>query len=344
MSTLPKQYLRVAAALGGAALLLSSCMFPEDVQKDERSTVTSTTTAESSTPDQGVSADLPQAILDAVADVEADTGSRVSLAISSGVEQEPKFAGNLAPRQEAWSTIKVPLSIAALRQDPSLEPTMVLAITQSDNDAAMQMWDALGGGEQAAAAVEEVLAEAGVEVDVPAEKTRAQFSPFGQALFSTGQQASFAAALPTLDGAAPVLEAMGEVVAGQDYGLGTFEGARFKGGWGPDTSGAYLVRQFGLVGDTAIAIATKPADGTYESGQVVLTKIAQAIEPHLDSLDAPAGAAASSSTDPSSNNEKSETPTRQSGQEQPEPQPVQSPTPGQGQQRGPEGFSTIPAV
>ncbi|AZA10069.1 hypothetical protein [Corynebacterium pseudopelargi] len=341
MSTLPKQYLRLPAALGGAALLLSGCMFPEDVQQDERSTVTSTTTAESSTPDPGVSADLPQAILDAVSDVEADTGSRVSLAISSGVDQQPQFAGSLAPKQEAWSTIKVPLSIAALRQDPSLEPTMYLAITQSDNGAATQMWEALGGGEQAAAAVEAVLAEAGVEVDVPAEKTRAQFSAFGQTMFSTGQQASFAAALPTLDGAAPVLEAMGEVVAGQDYGLGTFEGARYKGGWGPDTSGAYLVRQFGLVGDTAIAIATKPADGTYESGQVVLTKIAQAIKPHLDSLgsaDAQAQTAGASTGESSKPATSSKTPQPQ------EEAPAELRTPRQEQPRGPEGFSTIPAV
>ncbi|AZA12170.1 serine hydrolase [Corynebacterium gerontici] len=336
MSTSPK---RILGGLGIAALSLSalaSCVLPEP-QSSDPSTVTSTVTS-SSIPSEGVSADLPNEIREAIAQVEEATGSRISLAIASGAETEPKFAGSLAPTQPAWSTIKVPLSIAALRQDSSLQAVMAQAITQSDNSAAEQLWESLGGGEAAAKAVEAVLAEAGTPADVPATKFRPQFSPYGQTEWSTGQEATFGAQLAALPGAEPVLEQMGNVVEGQAYGLGTLRGARFKGGWGPDTNGAYLVRQFGVlpsVGNMGIAIAVIPADGTYETGQTVLNKAVAAIEPFLPLLsDAKASEHATSSSQ-----QAPELP-EQPQQTTPEPTSVpQKPNGG-----APEGFSSIPAV
>ena len=98
-------------------------------------------------------------------------------------------------------------------------------------------------------------------------------------------QAAFGANLTCLDGTKPVVEAMGEIVDYQSYGLGEIDGARFKGGWGPDASGTYLVRQFGTIavdgGEVGVAIAARPADGTYESGQAMLTEIAGAVLRHM---------------------------------------------------------------
>ena len=78
---------------------------------------------------------------------------------------------------------------------------------------------------------------------------------------------------------------MGNVA--QNYGLGTIPGARFKGGWGPSISGAYEVRQLGLVPDAngriiPVAIAVSAADGTYESAQVMLTQLVVELGPALD--------------------------------------------------------------
>ena len=39
-----------------------------------------------------------------------------------------------------------------------------------------------------------------------------------------------------------------------------------KGGWGPDPDGRHLVRQMGIAGPLAVALAAIPADGSFESG------------------------------------------------------------------------------
>src|SRR3954454_19719989 len=44
----------------------------------------------------------------------------------------------------AWSTIKVPLAIAALRADTETESLVVKAIVDSDNQASEALWSKLG--------------------------------------------------------------------------------------------------------------------------------------------------------------------------------------------------------
>ena len=63
----------------------------------------------------------------------------------------------------AWSTIKVPLAIAGLRETdpPEVTEAMRAAITQSDNDAAESIWASLGDPATAATKSRAVLAEAG---------------------------------------------------------------------------------------------------------------------------------------------------------------------------------------
>lgn len=183
-------------------------------------------------------------------------------------------AGFTAPAP-AWSTSKVPLAVAALRANPGLADTAAAAITVSDNDAAQALWDSLGGGEAAAGAVQQIIAEAGEAIAVPAQVTRPGFTVFGQTQWSVDSQARFAAALPSLAGAAPVLELMGEVSPEQSYGLGTLPGCAFKGGWGPDESGMYLARQMGVLADgSGVALIAIPADGSYTTAQQMLTAMA----------------------------------------------------------------------
>ena len=234
---------------------------------------------------------VAQQLEEIAARVEAATGAQVSLALAdaSGVAQ----AGSLGGPLPAWSTIKVPLSVAALRADSSVLPQVQQAITVSDNASAESLWASLGSGETAASAVQTVLAEGGdTSTVVNPTVTRPGFSAFGQTMWPTASQAAFARSLPALSGGESVFAAMGNIAAGQDYGLGQIPGASFKGGWGPNEAGSYLVRQFGLVGDTGVVIATIPADGTYTSGQAVLSQLATEIQAVLAGEDPSADSAA----------------------------------------------------
>ncbi|SES01397.1 putative secreted protein [Corynebacterium cystitidis] len=74
---------------------------------------------------------------------------------------------------------------------------------------------------------------------------------------------------------------MGQIVPDQGYGIGQLPGACFKGGWGPDPSGMYDVRQFrrfaGPHGDVAVALTASPADGSYATAQAMATELAQSL-------------------------------------------------------------------
>ena len=82
---------------------------------------------------------------------------------------------------------------------------------------------------------------------------------------------------------------MGEVASTQRWAVGAAGlPTRLKGGWGPGTepggSGGYLDRQLGVVTidrvPLAVAIATRPADGSHETGTRNLTAIAHWFASH----------------------------------------------------------------
>lgn len=176
----------------------------------------------------------------------------------------------------AWSTIKVPIGIAALRNDPGQRSNMLAAITYSDNAAAQAMWDSLLTPRDS---VQAILAEAGDSTTVVNDRPlRPPYTVFGQTQWSLDAQVAFASNVACLSGAAEVLTAMGQVDSGQSYGLGTLPQARFKGGWGPDVSGAYDARQFGIVEiggvHVPVALTAHAADGSYESAQALLSALA----------------------------------------------------------------------
>ena len=193
----------------------------------------------------------------------------------------------------AWSTIKVPLVIAAYRQGkpPQVTAMMKAAITESDNAAAESLWAQLGDPPAAAQRVQHILQETGDPTVVESRRLRAEFTAFGQTIWSLTNQIRFVAG-SFCDGAnEPIFHLMGQVAPNQTWGIGDIPGAEFKGGWGPSPSGKYLVRQIGVLttpaGKVAVAIAAEPASGSFDDGTHDLGEAAKWLTDHLGAL--PAG-------------------------------------------------------
>lgn len=190
----------------------------------------------------------------------------------------------------AWSTIKVPLSIAALRVDPgSAQDQMEQAISQSDNAAADYLWSMLGDPNTAADAVDSVLREGGdLSTIVQSQQVHPPYSPYGQTDWPTDQAAIFAFQLPCITGSASVIAQMRSLGGNQQWGLASFADVAAKGGWGPEPDGGYLVRQLALVtnsvGTFGVSLAAKPADGSFETGKAMLDGVGAWVNPQRNDI------------------------------------------------------------
>lgn len=271
---------RLLAACAAAALV-SACSapapepaLPEPALPEPSTPAAPADSVRTETDGEGASAsNAPlQPRLEAIAEeVTAEYGGRIGIAVAG--EAGVVSAGD-AEATPAWSTIKVPIAVAALRADAGLYPSAASAITVSDNTAAENLYLAAGPG-----AVNAVLTEAGLAVPLNTEVVRPEFSTFGQTLLTPAHEAQLAGSLACVGGAGDVLELMGAIDPGQAWGLGVLPGARFKGGWGPGVDGAYQVRQLGLfsLADAtfaAAALSAFPADGSFGTGQQMLTAAA----------------------------------------------------------------------
>lgn len=182
----------------------------------------------------------------------------------------------------AWSTIKVPLAVAALReQETGVSAQSHAALSWSDNAAAWQLWSGLGPPGVAGAAVDAVLRSLGdTATTTQTQQVQAPFSPFGQTTWTLEGQVRTVQGLSCADepAATAVLDSMGQVVPEQAWGLGRLDGAHFKGGWGPGPDGRYLVRQLGLVHVDGrphpVALAARAGDGSFASGTAALDLLA----------------------------------------------------------------------
>jgi hypothetical protein len=194
----------------------------------------------------------------------------------------------------AWSTAKVPVAMAVIAAGKASahQGDLRQAITASDNAAALRLWQALGAGETAAQAADAQLAAAGdARTHIESRTLRSGLSPFGQTRWVLSDQARFTAGLACTRAGAQVLGLMDGVVSGQRWGLGAAGAdAQFKGGWGPGSEpgqgGGYLDRQMGVVTvdgrPMAAAIATRPVDGSHETGTANLSRIARWLVEHAD--------------------------------------------------------------
>lgn len=216
-------------------------------------------------------------------------GGTAGIAFSDGISEIS--AGDMTA-YAAWSTIKVPIAIAALRQDPSQTDNVTAAIQRSDNAAAEALWASLGDPASAGAATSSVLSEGGVGIPVNTVVTRDGFSSFGQTMWSTSDQARFAANLGCIAGSDPVLQDMAMVDPSQSWGIGQLTGAQFKGGWGPEPNGAYSARQFGVFTDPstgqtrALAISVRPGSGDFGEAQSMANALISHIQGALPEIPA----------------------------------------------------------
>lgn len=195
----------------------------------------------------------------------------------------------------AWSTSKVLIATTLVknvggyqRLTPTQRAQVTSAFTVSDNTAAASLFSSLsartGGLVGASTAMTKVLRAGGDTRTVVSTVGRSTFSTYGQTLWPVEQQAQFMSSLTRnclVDRAstAYLLDQMGHTTPSQRFGLGTVRAAMFKGGWGPDPDGKYLVRQMGLLmtssgNRAAVAITARPPDGTYASGQALLGRVA----------------------------------------------------------------------
>jgi Beta-lactamase enzyme family len=217
-------------------------------------------------------ADLSNSLPATVGIALADAGGRpVSLgAWSSGV---------------AWSTIKVPLAVAASTVDLGKDNAdlVLKTITLSDNAAAEELWSQLG--DSAAQSVQSVIREAGDPTTVvESRRLRAEYTPFGQTRWSLADQARFAAGLSRVPEASRVIDLMGNLGADHCWGLAA-KGFAAKGGWGPGTADDYLVRQFAIVsGTVGVALAAEIGDGGYEAGVEVVNTLTDWLVARLSEL------------------------------------------------------------
>ena len=175
----------------------------------------------------------------------------------------------------AWSTIKVPLAVAALRRGLDVDAAM---ITESDNAAAERLWSQLGEPMSAARQVQAVLRDFGDErTEVEARRLRADYTPFGQTQWALADQARFVAGMAGASSVSPVVELMNDLVTGHRWGLAA-KGSAAKGGWGPGLGEDYLVRQLAIVavGSTTVgvALAAEVPTGGYEAGVDVVDELA----------------------------------------------------------------------
>lgn len=195
-----------------------------------------------------------------VADVVGRHGGRATVAVGGFT------AGDNRP-EPAFSTMKVPLAIAALRQSQAFYPDAEAAVTRSDNPAAHRMF-----GQVPAAGYEGVIREAGARTTTPAGYQMGT-------LWTTSDQAAFASGLRCVAGHEPVLDMMGRIVDYQHWGLGRIGGARYKGGWNYH-EGGHLARQFGLIpgpnGDIAVAITAHSPKG-HEGSFAMLNELADGL-------------------------------------------------------------------
>ena len=202
----------------------------------------------------GSPADAVQVVLEDLVAAFPDD-AQVSVVTADG---DVVTAGEV-PESTAWSTIKVPIAIEALREGgDELDEQAKLAITESDNDAASALFETLGGGYQASTKIDNLLREADdtSTLTLPNAALGGD-TGFGMTQWSSADQARFAAwmACSDEDAVQHVYRLMADLVDSQAVGVETVEGGHAKSGWGTNEhTGVSTMRQMGTI-DTGSGLA-----------------------------------------------------------------------------------------
>ncbi|MGC4933789.1 hypothetical protein ACLQ3C_08900 [Gordonia sp. DT30] len=198
----------------------------------------------------------------------------------------------------AWSTLKVPVALAAERRLGSqVTAAETKAITVSDNDAEADLWARIGPGTAPVDAVTAVLREGhDLSTHVSSQDDPTPSFP-GYTMWALADQARFGAHLPCLPGTDRLLGLMGAVGPNQRWGVADLartdrrvSSTAVKGGWGPGTgtSSGFLVRQLGIIttggGQVAVSLAAVPRSGRFADGTAMLSKVGVWVGRNLTSL------------------------------------------------------------
>lgn len=198
-------------------------------------------------------------------------GARISM---SWWDDTVRSAGSLTAAR-AWSTIKVPLVLAATSGSAADKRA---AIRASDNDAAERLWASLGSNDvhRAGRLTQELRRGGDQRTMVPTTRLQAPWSVFGQTPWETDDQLRYLLGFASLPDSGALLEDMRHLDAQQHWGIADRTRPVAKGGWGPTRRGGYLVRQFGWFetpgGRLPVAMAVEA--GSFGEGTQVLTTLA----------------------------------------------------------------------
>ncbi len=203
----------------------------------------------------------------------------------------PILLGDQEP-QDAWSTIKVPLALAAERRNGE-NRTETKAVIDSDNRSARLLTRSLGTPAEATAAVTDVLREGGDRGTVvqPAADD-GEWPHLGETTWTLTDSAVWTAHLPCMPGSEHVLDLMAHVAPTQDWGLNKIPGDRtaVKGGWGVDEGDeGYLVRQIGLITlndgkRVAVSMSAHEPKMTFDAGAIALNTVGHWLGDNLNLL------------------------------------------------------------
>ncbi|AFA72493.1 hypothetical protein GPOL_c14420 [Gordonia polyisoprenivorans VH2] len=218
----------VSVSVAGVALAVAGVMVMTGCATAESPAPRSTVTVYASpSPSPSASASSTQPIAGAnpalaagFRRVAAGTGLRVGIAVAPvGPNATASLLFGDRDPGVAWSTIKVPLAVAAERENGT-STAESNAIINSDNQAAEQLWASLGSNTEASAKVTAVLREGGnPNTVVPSQQLRSGFTIFGQTRWTLPDAATFAGHLPCMPGTGHVLSLMGQVAGNQQWGV-----------------------------------------------------------------------------------------------------------------------------
>jgi hypothetical protein len=206
-----------------------------------------------------------------------------------------------------WSTTKVVVLSALLRarrEDLTEQERSwaVSAITESNNESVLALFGDLeqieGGLVSASAYMQRLLRESGdaETVVATAPPPAGAVTTFGQTQWRPSNAVKFFSALArgcllSAQGTAFALGLMQHIEPSESWGLGSagFTSVAFKGGWGPEPDGAYLVRQSGIldIGSShavAVAFVAFPPAGleSFTTGTTMATETAKWLRAHLN--------------------------------------------------------------
>ena len=250
----PARLAAVAALLAAAGLLTSTALTP---------------------PAEAASASATEASFAKVQARLNGPAGVVVFRVGAAEDEKPLIQVGSFTTGVAWSTSKVPVTVAALARSSSsrTRSRAKAAITTSDNVAAKQLRESLGSASKADARIQAVLRAAGDHRTVVGTRK----TPPGLTPWRLDDQARFAAGLACLPQGKVTVQLMGRVIPEQRFGLGRLTGSAIKGGWGPVGNG-YLTRRLAIITmadgtQFGVSVAVRTVQG-FDRGKADLAKVA----------------------------------------------------------------------